>query len=103
MSLAADFNASGYNTYRVNDFVLGVSYPHGGGSTTYYTFDFLARILTTRTGSSDGGTRVIPFSQLDADSLETLRGRLFELGGNPPALTDHSKPGLSPPKRPLNL
>ena len=51
MSLSADFNASGYKTSKLNDFVLGVSYTYGGGSTTYYAFDFLARILTTRTGS----------------------------------------------------
>lgn len=103
MSLSADFNASGYKTSKLNDFVLGVSYNYGGGSTSYYSFDFLARILTTRTGSSDGGAHVTPFSQLDPDSLETLRERLIELGGRPPALSDDTKPNLSSPKRPLNL
>lgn len=89
MSLSANFNSSGYTASRVNDYVLGVTYPYSEGSTylTYHTFDFLARILTTRTGDSAGGGAVIPFSQLDPDSLETLRQRLVDLGGHPPELT----------------
>lgn len=89
MSLSADFNDSGYKTSKINTYVLGVVYPYAEGSsyTTHHTFDFLARVLTTRTGDSAGGTSVTPFSQLDADSLETLRQRLIELGGQPPGLT----------------
>lgn len=103
MSFSADFNnTNGYRTSKLNDFVLGVSYSQNG-ATTYYAFDFLARLLTTRTGSSDGGAHVIPFSQLDPDSLATLRERLVELGGKPPKLGDDKKPSLPAPKRPLNL
>lgn len=103
MSLAADFNDNDYGTRKINDYVLGVSYNYGGGSTTYYTYDFLARVLTVRTGSSDGGAFVVPFSRLDRDSLDTLRERLVQLGGKPPAPGGDAGPSLPPSGRSLNL
>lgn len=87
MSLADEFNENGYGR-KINDFVLGVSYglSPSSSTSTYFQYDFMARLLTTRTGSSDGGITVTPFSQLDAESLEHLRNRLVDLGGKPPAL-----------------
>ncbi len=104
MDLSADFNESGYKTSKINAFVLGVSHPYSEGSsyTTHHTFDFLARVLTTRTGDSAGGASVTPFSLLDADSLETLRQRLIALGGKPPGLTPHDAAPGTAPRRSLN-
>lgn len=99
MSLAEDFNDNNYGR-KVNAFVLGVSYTlnPSTSTSTYYQYDFMARILTTRTGGSDGGIVVTPFSQLDAESLENLRSRLIDLGGKPPPLL----PTLNKPQRGLN-
>lgn len=99
MSLAEDFNNNGYGR-KVNDFVLSVSYGITPTSSlsTYYQYDFMARIMTTRTNGSDGGIVVTPFSQLDAESLEHLRSRLVDLGGKPPPLTAT----LNKPLRGLN-
>lgn len=99
MSLAEDFNSNGYGR-KVNDFVLSISYGITPTSTlnTYYQYDFMARIMTTRTNGSDGGIVVTPFSQLDAESLERLRGRLIDLGGKPPELPGTmDKAGLRKP------
>ena len=101
MGLKDEFNENGYSTAKINGFVLGVSYSNGGGSTTYLTFDFLTRVLITRTGSSDGGAAVTPFSQLERDSLIRLRDRLVDLGGHPPELTP--EPATVPPAKKLNL
>lgn len=103
MSLAAEFNDNSYGR-KLNDFVLGVQYSLSPSSSTstYFQYDFMARLLTTRTGSSDGGISVTPFSQLDAESLENLRNRLIDLGGKPPPLpgamekTGLRKGGLNP-------
>ena len=99
MSLSQDFNDSNYGRL-INPFVLGVSYAlvPNSSTNTYYQYDFMARILTTRTGSSDGGVAVTPFSQLDPESLENLRSRLIDLGGKPPPLA----PALNKPQRGLN-
>ncbi|MCC7037136.1 MAG: hypothetical protein IT560_07485 [Alphaproteobacteria bacterium] len=99
MSIAESFNDNNYGR-RINDFVLGVSYglTANSSTSTYYQYDFMARILTTRTGGSDGGITVTPFSQLDAESLEHLRNRLVELNGKPPPLS----PTLNKPQRGLN-
>ncbi|HYD18494.1 MAG TPA: hypothetical protein VEF76_08455 [Patescibacteria group bacterium] len=89
MALDVDFNDSSTNYGRkINDFVLGVSYPlyPGSSATSYYQYDFVARIMTARTGASEGGAVITPFSALDGDSLEALRQRLIDLGGKPPAL-----------------
>lgn len=99
MSLAEEFNDNNYGR-KVNDFVLSVNYSllPGSSSQTYYQYDFLARILTTRPGGGDGGVVVTPFSQLDPESLEHLRSRLIDLGGKPPPLS----PTLNKPQRGLN-
>lgn len=105
MSLSADFNDSGYKTSKINSYVLGVSYSYSEGSGYYnaYAYDFLARIVTARTGgSNDAGISVTPFSQLDPDSLETLRQRLIALGGKPPALTPLESPPVPKAGRSLN-
>ena len=86
MSLSDDFNSNDYRAQKINGFVLGVSYSHGGGSSVYYAYDFMARVLVTRTASSDGGTVVTPFAQLDRDGLIAMRDQLVKLGGNPPQL-----------------
>lgn len=102
MGLEADFNTTGYRTYKINDYVLGVSYtytPEASGQ-SFQSYDFLARVMITRSGSSDGGTSVVPFSQLDSDSLETLRQRLIDLKGKPPELKD-SGPGKLPKTGPV--
>jgi hypothetical protein len=86
MSVKEDFNDNSYQARKINGYVLGVSYDYGGGGTTYMTYDFLARVMIARTGSSDGGTTVTPFSRLDREALESLRESLIALGGNPPEL-----------------
>lgn len=102
MPLSDDFNDNDYRATKINGFVLGVTYGCGNGNSTYYTYDFLARVLTVRTGSSDGGTIVTPFSQLDRDGLIALRDKLVELKGNPPELGPE-KPSVSAASAKLNL
>ncbi len=98
MSLAEDFNDNNYGR-KVNDFVLSVSYNISPSSSlsTYFQYDFMARIMTTRTNGSDGGIAVTPFSQLDSESLELLRNRLIDLGGKPPSLSPTLDKGLRKP------
>ncbi len=102
MSLTGDFNQNGYNAQKINGFVLGVSYSNGGGSSIYHTYDFMARVMTTRTGSSDGGTVVMPFSQLDRGALIAMRDRLVDLGGKPPELPPE-EPATQAAQKKLNL
>lgn len=104
MPLSDDFNANNYSTSKINGFVLGVSYDYGGGSgySTFFTYDFMARVMVTRTGSSDGGTVVTPFSQLDREALISMRDELVRKGGNPPELPAE-KPVTPGPSRPLHL
>jgi hypothetical protein len=57
--------------------------------------------MMVRTGSSEGGITVTPFSQLDRDVIVAARDRLVELGGAPPELPP--EPGmLNKPPRGLN-
>ncbi len=95
MALAEEFNDNNYGR-KVNDFVLSISYGITPTSSlnTYYQYDFMARIMTTRTNGSDGGIVVTPFSQLDSESLENLRNRLVDLGGKPPPLSSTLEKGL---------
>lgn len=93
MTLTDSFNKD-YEAKRGSDGTLQLRMSTGGG-TNYMVYDFNLRFLTVRTGSSDGGAVIIPFSQLDPDSLESLREKLVELGGNPPAL-----PGAPPSRSP---
>lgn len=102
MSLSDEFNANDYRTQKINGYVLGVQYTNGGGSTTYLTYDFLARVMIVRTGSSDGGTAVTPFSLLDRESLISLRDQLMHLGGKPPELPQEAPAAQAVAKK-LNL
>jgi hypothetical protein len=84
MGLSGYFNTS-YKAAKENDNVLRVSYTVGGNS-AYLIYDFLARVMFSRTGSSDGGHFVTPFSQLDRESLVEMHDQLVALGGKPPPL-----------------
>ncbi|TAL28959.1 MAG: hypothetical protein EPN97_13965 [Alphaproteobacteria bacterium] len=84
MSLSDRFN-NGYNAQKENDNVLSIRY-EVRGCPTYLIFDFMARVMMTRTGSSDGGVNVIPFSSLDRGTLIEMRDKLIDLKGNPPEL-----------------
>lgn len=89
MALTPRFNKE-YAATKENDSVLCVAYTTRGSS-NYLIYDFMARIMIVRTGSSDGGGHVVPFSQLDRESLVEMREKLVELKGNPPEL-----PALAP-------
>jgi hypothetical protein len=102
MTASDDFNANGYRTEKINGFVLGVQYGCGNGNTTYMTYDFMARVMIARTGSSDGGTVVKPFAELDRDALISLRDRLIALDGKPPELPPEAPATAAMPKK-LNL
>jgi hypothetical protein len=102
MPLTDDFNQNDYKAQKINGFVLGVSYSNGGGSSIYLAYDFMARVMVTRTGSSDGGTVVTPFSELDRGALISMRDELTRLGGNPPELPPET-PASAAPQRKLNL
>ena len=94
MPLTPRFNAQ-YSATKENDNVLCVSY-QTRGCTNYLVYDFMARVMIARTGSSDGGSHVTPFSQLDRETLVEMRDKLIELKGNPPELPDDRpapKPG----------
>lgn len=101
MSASDEFNANGYRAAKINGYVLGIQYPSGAGSTTYLTFDFMARVLIVRTGSSDGGAAVKSFAELDRESLISMRDKLVQLGGKPPELPPET-PASAPLKK-LNL
>lgn len=95
MDLSKAFNDQ-YEAKLANPFVLDLYYRARGGS-YYLAVDFLTRTMVTRTGSSDGGLFVTPFSQMDREVLEGLRDKLVELGGTPPALetTPPANPGTA--------
>ncbi len=86
MDLTAEFNKD-YGARKLHDGVLQIRQPSEGG-TSYMNYDFNLRMLTARTGSSEGGILLIPFSQLDVEVLEAMRAKLIELKGNPPPLAD---------------
>lgn len=105
MSIRPDFNTAGFDFTKSNDCVLSIHYSARGGS-HYQSYDFLSRIMTMRTGSSDGGCTVVPFSQLDRESLEFMHAKLCKLKGNPPplpALPDEKPvlPGLRKTRSPI--
>ncbi len=94
MGLTQNFNDD-YGAKKLASAVLQVKIVTDGGN-TYMIYDFNARVMSTRTGSSDGGIVITPFSKLDPDSLEFMHERLVKLGGEPPApLRDGRK--LPPP------
>lgn len=101
MELGEAFNSkSKPQVTNSTPFALDIYYENRAGS-TYTTFDFMTRVMLVRTGSSEGGFSVTPFSQLDRDVIVAARGRLVALGGTPPELPP--EPGtLSKPVRGLN-
>ncbi|MEZ0225150.1 MAG: hypothetical protein ACAH83_11395 [Alphaproteobacteria bacterium] len=78
MGLSDSFNDV-YAARKENDTVLRVHY-----DTLYNYYDFTARMLTTCNGSNS--VAVVPFSQLDRETLIAMRDKLVELKGNPPEL-----------------
>lgn len=100
MPLTPRFNQQ-YAATKENDNVLCVTYS-ARGSSNYLIYDFMARVMIVRTGSSDGGGHVVPFAQLDRESLVEMREKLIELKGNPPELPD-TQPVTGKPGNGLNL
>lgn len=100
MSLSDRFN-TGYDARKENDNVLSVKYTVHG-SPSYLAFDFMARVMIARTGSSDGGLNVTPFSELDRDMLIAMRDKLVSLKGDPPELPPEA-PATQSPVRKFNL
>lgn len=97
MSLSDHFN-NGYHAQKENNNVLSIKYTVHG-SPTYLIFDFMARVMMTRTGSSDGGVNVMPFSALDRETLIAMRDRLVELKGNPPELPPEAPAAQAQPRK----
>ncbi len=61
----------------------------------YHFYNFVMRaVISTR--HADGGCIITPFSQLDRESLEFMRGKLIELGGKPPALPAEKQEAILP-------
>lgn len=83
--LTEAFNVEGYAMYKSGDYILSTAKSTRGG-TIYAAYDFLARVLTVQTYKDEGGISVVPFSQLDRESLTFMRDKLIELNGKPPAL-----------------
>ena len=100
MDLSNAFNNSLYTATDRTPYVLDLYIETRAGS-MYNSFDFLTRSMYTRTGSSEGGVTVTPFSQLDREVLVAMRDKLVELGGTPPELSPEA-PTLNKPVRGLN-
>jgi hypothetical protein len=100
MSLTAAFNDD-YPAEMANSYVLVVQYDVAGYNQVM-AYDFKARVMTLRTDDyAEAGVRILPFSQLDRDSLVEMREQLIELGGNPPPLPAEPNT-LNKPARGLN-
>lgn len=101
--IADHFNEKNYELKKSSDQVLTVSISAHPG-TIYTVYDFAARAMYARTGSSDGGITVTPFDQLDRESVAFFHQKLQDLGGNPAPLPwtaqKHAKPGTG---KQLNL
>jgi hypothetical protein len=100
MPLTPRFNDQ-YKATKENDNVLCVTYSTRG-MTSYLVYDFMARVMIVRTGSSEGGGHVTPFSQLDRETLVEMREKLIDLKGNPPELPA-AAPVTGKPGNGLNL
>lgn len=85
MSIAEHFNTQNYELRLESDQVISSCISMRAGS-IYTAYDFAARVMYSRTGSSDGGVSVTPFDQLDRESVTFFRDKLTELGGNPAPL-----------------
>lgn len=85
MSIAEHFNDKNYELRKESDQVISCYISMRAG-TIYTTYDFAARVMYARTGSSDGGLSVTPFDQLDRESITFFHDKLVELGGKPAPL-----------------
>ena len=85
MSIAEHFNTQNYELRKESDQVIS-SYISMRAGAIYTAYDFAARVMYARTGSSDGGISVTPFDQLDRESLAFFHEKLAELGGKPAPL-----------------
>ena len=90
MALTPSFNDSSYSAKKSGAGTLSIRINNEAG-TNYLTYDFNARIMLARTGSSEGGLVIFPFSQLDRESLEAARDQLKTLGGNPPEIPVYNR------------
>lgn len=84
-------------SFSRNGHILQVRLSDGYG-TTYVAYDFVARVMFSRTGESSGGVHPTPFSLLDRESLEAFYEKLIDLGGAAPPLPEiktEEKPEVS--------
>jgi hypothetical protein len=91
-SLSEAFNYW-YRATKETDVVLRVQY---GPLSTFY--DFAGRTVVT-TNWEKGGVAVTPFSQVDRETLITMRDKLIELKGNPPELPAETSGPILPGKK----
>ncbi|MBI1214716.1 MAG: hypothetical protein GC185_02730 [Alphaproteobacteria bacterium] len=101
MALSEKFNTE-YRVEKNGEGALSLRFGDFAGS-NYLTYDFNLRLLFARTGASESGLTVTPFSQLDRESLEDMREKLIELGGHPPELPIDKRATPQPPKGGMNL
>lgn len=94
MGLSATFN-NDYAIKKETPAVLSVSY-NAGGYTNVLIYDFIGRVMIARTnGHGDGGLCVMPFSQLDRETLVEMRDKLVDMGGKPPELPPEASATLA--------
>lgn len=93
--IAEHFNEKNYEMKKSSDQVLTVSISAFPG-TIYTIYDFAARAMYARSGSSDGGVTVTPFDQLDRESLGFFHQKLKDLGGNPAPLAWETQKHVKP-------
>jgi hypothetical protein len=98
MGLSDAFNSYQYTVRKITDAVLAVSYDVFGVN-NILVYDFVGRIMLTRTNHSDGGISVTPFAQLDRETLIEMRDKLIELKGNPPELPAEAAATSAPAKK----
>ncbi len=97
MSLAEEFNAAHpqgeeYDKIKFEMYSSGMSLYVRCRSGERYIYNFLTRILSVGSSSSEGGFAALPFSQLDCEVLEFMRDKLIEIGGKPPRLAEKPTP-----------
>lgn len=80
MTLSSSFNDT-HSPRREKDSVLSISVDR-----FRYLYDFSLRLLTIENTYNGGSTQVLPFSQLDRETLVEMRDKLIELQGKPPEL-----------------
>lgn len=78
-------NDENYEFILENDYVLGVCYNVENAADVRCQYDFVSRLMFNYDGTNQ---QVIPFSQLDPETLHLFWKQLKKLGGKPPALPD---------------